>query len=726
MAVYQVTDPSSGRKLRLTGDAPPTEQELEQIFASQGPEKLPPNPADQVDMIPGMGTPVEKGNIDLTKRPVVKNKDGSISTVKSASFNIDGQEVLLPTISDDGRTLTEQEAVDTFIKTGKHLGKFKNPEEASTYAQRLHEQQAKQYGKRGVMDKVIGGAETALSAVTGATTGAGGFVLGGLEGIGDSINAGKFGTQEGVRMAEDRSIQRSGQGTYAPRTETGQEMTQGFGDLVSEYVPPVVPILGPEGAVLSGVKHAAPIVKETVKSAAINLPDMARKFSFAGPEPVTTGRASAGASATTGEAQRIATANSLPKPYKLTTGEATRQAEQLAFEKEQIKGVLGGPLRDRAEEHNLAALQNMEAIFDMTEAATPDMAAAGNAVTRALSLGWKKAKRDTKEAYDAANNSKESATEVDAAPLTEYLNTQPSGLATTPITDHIKKYAEILGIAKKGKDDLYVPLSTNVKTMEKLYKEINKVAGFDATKQQEAATPKTIINGLTDAVAGPLYRKAKDQRIKQARKYENRAIVARLLTHMKGMDDPKVAASEVFKRSILDATPEEMTFLKRVIQTSDKKTGPQAWKELQGAAARYIRDQSLSNTTDSMGNEIVSFPKFHNTLKTLDKNGRLNIVFGKKTANTLRDLDEVMGYVNTFPPGTLINNSGTAGALLGAFAEMATTGALTGIPVPVASIIVALKKHVKSKAIQKKIDAALEGVKTDNVTTITSKNKKSK
>ena len=35
MPTYQVTDPQSGRTLRLTGDSPPTEQELEQIFASQ-------------------------------------------------------------------------------------------------------------------------------------------------------------------------------------------------------------------------------------------------------------------------------------------------------------------------------------------------------------------------------------------------------------------------------------------------------------------------------------------------------------------------------------------------------------------------------------------------------------------------------------------------------------------------------------------------------------------
>jgi hypothetical protein len=35
MPTYQVTDPQTGQSLRLTGDSPPTEQELEQIFAQQ-------------------------------------------------------------------------------------------------------------------------------------------------------------------------------------------------------------------------------------------------------------------------------------------------------------------------------------------------------------------------------------------------------------------------------------------------------------------------------------------------------------------------------------------------------------------------------------------------------------------------------------------------------------------------------------------------------------------
>ncbi|MFA5381861.1 MAG: hypothetical protein WC356_01760 [Candidatus Micrarchaeia archaeon] len=82
------------------------------------------------------------GNIDIYHRPQVKNPDGSISTVRSMSFNEEDLEVLIPTVSNDARIMNDQEAIDYYHNTGQFLGKFKSIEQANNYAEWLHNQQA--------------------------------------------------------------------------------------------------------------------------------------------------------------------------------------------------------------------------------------------------------------------------------------------------------------------------------------------------------------------------------------------------------------------------------------------------------------------------------------------------------------------------------------------------------------------------------------------------------
>ena len=88
-----------------------------------------------------------KGNINLNKRQVVKNADGSISTERSFSVNIDDKEVLLPTVI-NGRIVSEEEAIRHYEMTGEYLGKFDTVEEAEEYAEKLHKRQEWYYGNK--------------------------------------------------------------------------------------------------------------------------------------------------------------------------------------------------------------------------------------------------------------------------------------------------------------------------------------------------------------------------------------------------------------------------------------------------------------------------------------------------------------------------------------------------------------------------------------------------
>jgi hypothetical protein len=108
--------------------------------------KMPRKSGSMFDTAPGVAEGlVAPGNINIHRRPVVKNPDGSISTVRSMSFtDDDGRNILIPTVVGD-RVLPDKEAIAHYYKSGEHLGMFQTPEHADLYAQSLHEQQEGEY-----------------------------------------------------------------------------------------------------------------------------------------------------------------------------------------------------------------------------------------------------------------------------------------------------------------------------------------------------------------------------------------------------------------------------------------------------------------------------------------------------------------------------------------------------------------------------------------------------
>lgn len=95
---------------------------------------------------PGM---LERGNLDLNARKVYHGRprdfpDQDFRTENSMSGNVDGKEVLIPTVV-NGQQLTEDAAWDHFFRTGENLGWFADPASADKYAEKLHQRQGDHY-----------------------------------------------------------------------------------------------------------------------------------------------------------------------------------------------------------------------------------------------------------------------------------------------------------------------------------------------------------------------------------------------------------------------------------------------------------------------------------------------------------------------------------------------------------------------------------------------------
>jgi hypothetical protein len=581
--------------------------------------------------------------------------------------------------------------------------------------------------------QIVGAGETALTLGTGAVGGTLGTLAGTLQGLSQQILSGQFGTPEAVRAVEKAAAAGAQALTYQPRGQVGQEMTQTAGQFLASALPPIIPQVAGLNALGQATRQAAPIVQATAQRGAAAVQQAARTTGQAIAKPVqaattavreTLGmetpavtatapaagaRASVGAAATPEAMRRTTTAESLPVPVQLTKGAATRDAQQLAFEKEQIKSDLGGPLRQRAEENNLQALQNFDALAEMTDAQLMDLSSTGGAVVKSLTDGLTAAKNKTRAAYKAAENAGELENNVTLSSVVDYINENIPEGDLAPILKAAQQKAIAIGAAVPDADGRLVAQPITLRQAESLRQTFQR-AGFEGADQFHGGSLKRAFDVETEGLGGDLYKKARQIRLDQARKFENRAIVARLIKNRKGMEDPQVAADQVFRKSILNSSPEEITFLKRVLLTSGKD-GQQAFKELQGATVRHLRDEATKGMgMDSQDRPLISPAKLHQSVQALDANGRLDVILGKKNAQTVRDLDDVVRYVTTVPPGTLVNSSGTAGTLMAAIAEAGATGALTGLPLPVASglrQIIKMRQEGRTKA---KINEALNAL----------------
>jgi hypothetical protein len=692
-------------------------------------------------LAPGM---IEPGNIDLAHRPQVKNPDGSTSTVRSLGVNIDGQEVLIPTVSDDGRILSNQDAIAQYKATGRHLGKFESPGASTAYAQQLHTQQAHQYGldadplvrdigawkvsqqtpgqapfipqtadggsgiatphpdaPMGPVDALVGAGETALSTATG--------LLGGLPAA----------VASRLTLHSPEEAEAAGRAfTYEPRTDAGKQEAAAFGDFANQNLTPLAG-LGPEMAAIHAgaspaLKMAAPAAAAAMDRVATGVPQAARnlaaKVGLGGEEaatPTPGTMASAGAAGTDLAAQRMATAESLPVPVDLTKGQATRDFAQQRFERETAKDPnVGAPLRERFAQQNEDILRNFDTMVDMTGAEAPTLRATGEAVDAALKAQMQADKNAVRAAYKKAETAGELEQPVTLDSVVQHMNDNAPAATTAPVLDAARKFAVKLGVAAEDDSGNLVAQPVTLATAEQFRKAINRSTNFEPTNVYQSAQMKGLIDQATDGLGGNLYQQARALRARLAQNYESHATVAKLLDMKKGTADRAVALEDVFQHTILNSSKDDVANLRRVLQRAGPN-GWQAWRELQGATMRHIRDVATSGVTrDVRGNPIVSAAQLQQVVRGLDHDGKLDFVFGKRGAQQVRDIVDLARVVYTSPPGS-VNTSNTASVLLAALTEAGVTGSLTGLAVPVLSGLRLVAQQVKNRRIQQRVAEAL-------------------
>ena len=421
-------------------------------------------------------------------------------------------------------------------------------------------------------------------------------------------------------------------------------------------------------------------------------------------------------------------AEGLPEPIKMTLGETQRDEVQLGWEKKMLVDPIGEELRRFKESQNVAALENFKKMNPIDEYHA-DSSTTGRAVVQHLENLLEKHKDSVRaayktakaapEAYNIVDPNKKIEINIDGDPTTtslaQYLNEQTRGLRGSEISDIARQALIKMGMAVERKVPGgigYLDLKQNtVGGMEALRKQISRTANaMEPTQIRQEIILENLIDAHTKPVSGPLFRQARALRSEQSNIFDSHRIIADLVhakTGRLGTADARVPLPEVFNKTILHESPQNIRILKNLLLTSGEE-GAQAWKEIQAATIQYMFDESTnSNALDKNNRPIVSSSALSRVVGKLDHQGKLDIIFGERTANHIRDLNDVLKWITTVPPGTLINSSGTAWAVSAALGEMALMGGLGGLPVPALSALRFIVGHIKNKSIERKILRAI-------------------
>lgn len=547
--------------------------------------------------------------------------------------------------------------------------------------------------KRTMMDRVKALYEIPLTAASAAVAGP----VSSAYGVYQSVTSPEFGTPQGTQVGQQAATDLARRMTYQPTSPVAQEFLQDVSQVAGEAkLPPVIPTTGmlPSYARMMGATQ--PMVSQGVQQVRQAVPQMADMLR----KPTQPTMAGVGAAATPEAVTRTQMAQQLRVPVPLSKGQAERDLAQQQFEIEtpKIAPELGKPLVEAQAKRNDAILQNFDAFVDATGKETFGLRATGKVVTDALVKQANEAKKKVNEAYTLAREKGETEQPVPYAPLTEYIQNQ------TPTVR--AKIAPILDVVNEqlAKNDPKNTGQISINALEDIYQLINKNFEPNTPAANYGREMRNLINTMTEGQGGKLYQEARKLRQNYAQRFENIGAVDRLLRTKPNSDDRLVAFEDVFNKSIINGSLDDVKNLGYAL----KKGGPegqQALRELQGQTIEYLKDRvTQSIDVDSFGNPVVSPAKFKSAVRELDQDGKLDYLFGKKGAQEIRDLMETTILVNA-PLKGAPNYSNSASAIIRGL-DMINRSPIAKIPV-VGSLTKYSFEKAQEQALKKRIKESI-------------------
>ena len=517
----------------------------------------------------------------------------------------------------------------------------------------------------------------AATMVEGAVTGIPRQIIGGAEGVLTALtsdNPGAYGRAAEGREAYNRRFEN----WATPQTQGSQEVLQTLEPLsyitdpLAGALPAISPTLTP--GLYARALRGQPLPEPQAP------PLRQRDPRTLDPGAPLRGL-NMGAAQTSTDAQRAAATQQIPIPLtgqaQPTLGQLTRDPVVVRRELELAKNDdLGGPLRERRLNQNEVLNRNLDYQVEQFNAQNVDDRAIGRSTMSALEQRQQQRQAQVNAAYAEAREAGELAQPATLGKLDDLILETERMESLAPNARPILNEARRMGVI----DDNGIPQSVALDDLETFRQFV--VRASDIGDKRESAFRRQWLNVIDSAIdkagVGEKYRNARRLHRTMVEEFEETPIVSNLLTNKRGTQERRVAFEDVFKKTLLDGSVDEINKLRGSLLRTDE--GKQAWFDLKARLAKELTDRSRTSQTDSNDQPLISYYNLQKNINNWDKSGKLESIFGKRGAEELRNLSETVRIVQSAPPGTS-NPSGTAAEVFNSLMRVVKGTPLLGAPV---------------------------------------------
>lgn len=343
-----------------------------------------------------------------------------------------------------------------------------------------------------------------------------------------------------------------------------------------------------------------------------------------------------------------------------TRGQVTRDLSQLTREENLTKSDAGTDVRNINAEQDRVLHQHLDTLRGETGGKATTRQQLGQSVQGAARGKLDSLRGDYQTAYKTAKESGAMLEPADVSDLKQWLK-NPTNRRNAP---YLQK--AISDYEKRGEQGKFIPKDhVSINNLEEIRKEVTantKKPGPEGHFAKEAAK---VIDDILDKSGSDVYKDARSKFKAVKDEFDRQGRVAGLVKNKGYTRDRAVALEDTFDNVVIKGSAEQLQTVKdTLISKGSSFKGIQAWRDLQAATIDYLKEAAAGKRAIPGEKDQLQFnSSFLDKLHDLDKDGKLDTLFGPGTSAKLQDLAQATRDVRTKPTGR-ISGSDTAPRLL--------------------------------------------------------------